>query len=262
MFDKLAQIVLNLADKHLPLATLIIGMLILYLFGFDADKLTTLPYALIALIISDMFIRVAAYIHVMIKIENINTNIKNNDPHSEKLNDIYIHTKTLSELHNTVVVNITNMNTILLKLCNIMRGMPNKAQLITFITMRTKLLHMEIVEETINHLYANKIITTMSTLNRKKLVLDLKKSKEKYYKDISTYLSKNVLKNAQIELDAELDMYIEEIIELIEDTRAEIPEKIYNVIIVNNTKETNINAIWNHHIQSLSEEVQFDDEDM
>ena len=72
MFDKLAQIVLNLADKHLPLATLIIGMLILYLFGFDADKLTTLPYALIALIVSDMFIRVAAYIHVMIKIENIN----------------------------------------------------------------------------------------------------------------------------------------------------------------------------------------------
>ncbi len=261
MIVNFATTVFNkIAEKHLAAATIFAGFIGLYLFGFDADKLVQLPYSILALLLFNVVLATGYYIGVVTHIENTKQFLSSNSESLDKLDEIYESSKINNSLNNNIITNLTSTNQIIMKLCNIMKGIPNKTQLLTFITMRTKLLTIDILEQSIIFLI-NNVDINMSRLNQQKFENDLKKKKIVYYDQITKYLSKNIIDNIKKELDIEISMYFDEVLDIINDHKSEQLEKIYNIMIINTTKEEIFLKLWTHHVRLLSEELNLEDED-
>ncbi|MDD3399382.1 MAG: hypothetical protein PHW93_07300 [Candidatus Methanomethylophilaceae archaeon] len=257
MIDKLFAIALQLMDKHLILASVLIGVLSLYILGFNADKLIQTQYALLAFIIIDIFIRIASYINISLKIDSNKKGISQANTMTTKLENILDITESLATVHVNIVSNINALNSSILKLCDMMKGIPNKPQLRLFISMRTKLYLMEIIEQCISYIYSNSLVDTymsMTSVNRRKINLDLHKRKDIYYNEIQIYLNPNIVLNAKKELDNIIDSYINEIIDLMDSNVANV-EKMYTLMIINTTTEEQLLKIWCMHISNLTDGV-------
>ncbi len=252
MFDKLAMLALQLLDKHLVLASVIIGILSLYLLGFNADKLAQTRYTILAFIIMSIFIHIASYIHLIFKLDNTKLS-KNTLDLTDKIENLLDMTNAIANTHVDIVSNIHVLNTDILKLCDLMKGIPNKPQLRFFIAMRTKLYLMEIVEHCISYIFNNSLMTTPSSVNKQKINLDFYKKKESYYKDIQIYLNPNVVLNARSDIETEISRYINEVVNLIDSNIITDIEKLYTLMIYNTTSEEKLILIWNEHISNLPE---------
>ena len=62
-------------------------------------------------------------------------------------------------------------------------------------------------------------------------------------------------------MDIEISMYFDEVLDIINDHKSEQLEKIYNIMIINTTKEEIFLKLWTHHVGLLSEELNLEDED-
>lgn len=258
MVDKLLTLIIKLLDKHLVLATTVIGVLTLYLLGFNADNLINMPYTVIALILLSIFIKLATYVHIIFKLEFSEKLASDSSKILEKLDDVADYSKTKAETYNTIITNNQLLNANISKLCDMIEGIPNKPQLKLFISMRTKLYMMEIIEACVSLLYSGSFtdINMMTTMNRKKFQLDLNKKKQDYYKNIIGFINSANLATAQPEVDASISMHIEEIIDLLDSNATQI-EKLYNIMIVNTTTEEQLIKIWDHYVRLINDSLSY-----
>jgi len=256
MFDKLTTLAIHLLDKHLILGSIVIGVLSLYLLDFNADKLVETKYAIFAFIVIDIFVRIASYIHLTLKLDGTKTSINKATEMTDKIETLLDMSESIANIHVDIVSNIHVLNKNILKLCEVMKGIPNKPQLRFFIAMRTKLYLMEIVEQCVSYIFNNSLMKTPPTsVSKQKINLDFYKKKEAYYKDIQIYLNPNIVITAKYDIEEEINRYITEVVNLIDSNMINDVEKLYTLMIYNTTSEEKLVSIWNDHISNLPDGV-------
>lgn len=250
MFDRLIAFGIALADKHLALATLLLGVVSLYVLGFNAANLSSQPYAIVALILFDMFIRVSTYTHVCAKLHKLSDSMEDYDELSESVSQLSESFNMQMEILNNMVNNATQLNNYVVRIYTAIQGMPNKQQFKLIINLSTQKLSLELLQIYTSYACSNKNTMIDPMLTVQKMNWDFDAVVHRYIENAMLYNNQVFSETMQNNIKTEISKYTDTMCSTLTGSQS-TEDKFYSAMIAAKSLESNLTAIWDSFIKSL-----------
>jgi len=249
MFDKLIAFGIALADKHLALATLLLGVVSLYVLGFDADKLISGPYTIAALVLFDMFIRVSTYIHTCAKLQKITESAEEYGNITEDVCQIKDSVAMQLDILSTLVNNATQLNSFVVRIYSAIQGMPSKQQFKIIVNLATQKLSLELWQ-TFTSYACNSKSGVDPLLTVQKLRWDFDALVTKYIENTMVYNNHIISEDFQHTLREEISKFTESMCNSVMGSQS-LEDKFYSAMIAAKSLENNLIFMWDNYIKLL-----------